>query len=158
MRYREQQREVNAASPVEEIQFLSEVTTTGKNPIDRAMPWAAPAEPVPILAPAPEPTYTPPPGLKRETVDLIEKDIVPFSDVYEELKRVIPAEYFQRGHGQPFFIPSQAGNEVEWIKKGESNAKAVDDLGQYKAKGGKLTRGQQKFVYRYILVLPVRVL
>jgi hypothetical protein len=35
MRHREQQREVNNTSPVEEVQFLSEVKTTGKIHTDR---------------------------------------------------------------------------------------------------------------------------
>jgi hypothetical protein len=111
----------------------------------------APAEPAPTQAPAPEPTYTPPPpALKRETLELLNKGIVSFLDDYEELKRTLPSEYLNRGHGQPFFIPSR---EMESIKKGESYSKAVEDLGQYKARGGQLTRMQKKFITRYLCCL-----
>jgi hypothetical protein len=83
-------------------------------------------------------------------MELLNKGIVSFSDNYEKFKRTLPSEYLNRGHGQPFFIPSR---EMEVIKKGESYSKAVEDLGHYKVRGGQLTRVKRKFVIRYLCCL-----
>jgi hypothetical protein len=89
------------------------------------------------------------PTLNIETQILIGQGIVSFEQRLHELKKVIPAEYFTGERNRHHYNPRQAGAAGERLRVSRGYALAIENLYEYKIKGGVFTPEQKEFFDRY---------